>query len=550
MNTYLLCLRKNELRGLQAENTIFNTAEPFGLTKQNCESFCDVRSFFQRLSQLIENESLIILAVDTELYLHSKKLLCSALDLECAVNSDILYLLESHRDDKDDQCSVPLDSKVFLTKDGLFSGFAFDRDKDKIIFIPLENTRTAQCTGEPFVEYLKKVKNNSQPDENSDTLLTTSMNAVSENVYSTCQFLNDMGCKAVLSVSPTAKKLCRLLPEMNEITFSPTVSERNNTSPKDYAAVLAKEAAERHGVKIGASITNVFKVQNDEEDKFFIYVAVADREAARVKKLFAQPGESATALTASAIDTALDMIKGQAVRGKTILTDEDKGKQAKTPAIPIGKYNQKKILFTTIASSAAALFLCFAVAVGAVIFKSDDILVTSNPEISKSESNKDKNSDNSSGSFWDFLLPSPSDDEEKEENNGNNSGRQDNNENDGNSLSGPSSSGGENNSDEPGSGDIDTSDEHTTSSGSSEPDASESGTEGNTETTDKPTEGPTDEPTEKPTEKPTETEPTEKPTEEPSETEPTEPTQPTEPSTEANTEPITQPVTETPSVVA
>lgn len=535
MKTYLLCLRKSELKGLQAESVIFDAAAPFGLKKENCQSFCNVENFFKRLSEILESETLAILAVDTEVFLNIKSMLFSALSLSCITNDSISELLGPDTDKRKSHCMVPADATIFTTQDGFFSGFAVKYKKSNIIFLPLDDKKTPECINDSFENFLKTINKTSPSLDSNDTDLPTVMNLISKSIADACRILNDMGFKAAVSVSPAAEKLCKLLPSMEEVTFLPSSLERNSSSPKNYAALLAKEAATRSGVKIGASITNAYKVQNNEETKIFVCVAVSDSDAAKVKKIYAQPGESPLTLTACALDTVLDMIKGQAVRGKTILTEEDEEEINNfTPSVTKG--TRKKLMVSTICAGAAALLLCLSIAIGAIINQTK-VPVSSNSGNSSEENGiSDNSSSDISKNFWDFLFSSPDDDEDSEDGNSADNQQDDNSEFGGNNSSHGSSQ----------SGDTSATSGTETGTNPSEP---------GTGTTEKPTEQPSGErPTESnPAEPSTDegTEPTQEPTQEqPSESEPNEPTEPptdpvtppAEPSTEAeeNTTPVTE----------
>lgn len=540
MKTYLLCLRKNEFKGLQAEITISDVAAPFGLDSENCKNFNDAESFFRCLSEILENPSQVILAVDTEIFLTTKKLLCSVLSLNCVPGGVISDLAAPDAPDRESHCLVPQNSKIFPTEDGLFSGFAVEKDKSNIIFLPLDNKRTSQCI-ESFYDFLNGTTEAEPVKETTDNDLPAAMNSISESAVDACRILRDMGFTAALSVSPAAEKLCSLLPSMEEIKFLSSALERKNSTPKNYAANLAKDALQRSGAKIGASITNAFKVQSNGETKIFVCVAVADSEAAKVKKIYAQPGESALSLTACALDAVLDMIKGQAVRGKTILTEENR-KEISNPSPSVAKGTRKKLLIGTACAGAAALALCLGVAVGGIFINPSEIPVSTNSGNSTEESDKNSNSSsNSSKNFWDFLFSSSDDDEDTEDNDTDSNNPDNSDQSGGSHSSGGTSSSGETsanpgteqgtNPSEPGSESGGTSTEQPSGENPTEPKPTEPTTEGGTEPTEKPTE-----------EQPSETEPTE--TTEPT-APPTDPvTPPTEPSTEEDTAPTAEIISE------
>ncbi len=528
MKTNLLCLRKNELRGLHAEIAVCDAAAPYGLEEENCKSFSNEESFFRCLSEISEEGTLTILAVDTEVFLSTKSALFSALSLNCEYSKTISERINPDTAERKKHCEVPAGATVLPSDDGLFSGFAFKKGKYNIVFLPLGDKITQQCLGDSFYNYLEPTDEVKSVAENNDNDMSDVLNVISESALDACRILRDMGFQAALSVSLSAEKICNLLPKMDEIKFLHPPIERNNFSPKNYAAQLAREAAARSGVKIGASITNAFKVQADGETKVFLCVAVADSEAAKVKKIYAQPNEAPIALTVCAIETVLDMIKGQAVRGKTVISEDDEDKIS-VLAPSITKNTRKKITAGTICAGATALVLCLSIAVGAIIINHNDVPVSTKPGTTQENIGADDEIPEEYKNFWDYLFSSDkdeeSDDVDSDEDTPYIDGESDNN----------------------GTSHGNSSDDETSASNETQPSTNPS--EPGTGTTERPTEQPTGEsPTEsRPTEPGTE-KPTEAPTE-PTTEAPTEPTTeaPTEPPTQSPTEPTTEPSTEPPA---
>lgn len=496
MKTYLLCLRKDESRGIQAENAIFSAACNFGLTRENCKSFCNVREFFRRLSEIFDEESLIILAADTELFADTKRMLCSALFLNCPLSDP------SGDINADD--AIPEGAMLLPTSDGIFSGFALKNDKNCVILLPLDDERTSQCLGDSFFSFMSKTNGETKTlSENSDNGLNYTMALISEKAADVCNILSDKRLTAALSLSNAGDKLCRVLPDMPQLRFISSSRQRRNTSPKNYAAVLAREAAERTGTNIGASITNVFKVQNEGETQIFVYIAVADNTGAKVRKIYAQPGETALILTACALDAVLEMIQEQASAYEGTI------KRTFVPSTPsIEGINRKKLLKYTAYAGTAALVLCISIGIGALIVKPDTVPTSSNTGTSKTDSGTNDQSNFDYKSFWESIFNNDSDEESTDDS--------------------PVI-------DEPANDDIHTGD--SSGGGNTAPsrpeqntNPSESGTANESKPTQQPTEKPTDET--KPTEPGTgdTSEPTQEPsTDTPTETQPTEPTEPTVP---------------------
>ena len=94
------------------------------------EEYDNLRDLFIALQDALENDELIITAVDNKNYNKLKNALIQALETETVYNSSILNMLESD-EEMDDATrkafsTFPEPATVFLSKDGLYSGFGIE----------------------------------------------------------------------------------------------------------------------------------------------------------------------------------------------------------------------------------------------------------------------------------------------------------------------------------------------------------------------------------------------------------------------------------------
>lgn len=109
--------------------------------------------------------------------------------------------------------------------------------------------------------------------------------------------------------SPYINESCMSIDNFFEaVEFTQYSEKRGDTKPTDHVACLAKGAAVEAGTDIGVAVSKVFTAEEDGEEKMFIYVALANNEIAKVKRIFANPGENPVDLVAVAIETMYGMI--------------------------------------------------------------------------------------------------------------------------------------------------------------------------------------------------------------------------------------------------
>lgn len=119
------------------------------------------------------------------------------------------------------------------------------------------------------------------------------------------------GLRTAFAATPTVTFIRENLSSVpyseQSVIFTDFGYKRNNVNPRDYAARLAEGARAHSGAQLGACITNIF-TSGKEGDDVFIYVAVADAKAAKVRRIFSEPDEQPGHLIAAAADVLFEMI--------------------------------------------------------------------------------------------------------------------------------------------------------------------------------------------------------------------------------------------------
>lgn len=405
MKSYFLCLRKKDSDTLKEENIIFSAAAPFGLEKENCLYFSSAREFFMSLSKLTEEEALVIMAIDNDFFVNVKRMVCSVLSVKCTECEAIAELCKEDIENRDVHILMPEDCAVFPSHDGAFSGFAFKADKLNILFLPLDSERTERCAAAAFKKYIPEIMHVKTDDSPAEVPDRQEIDPLTQSFSDLNSFLTVKKLKVSLSVSPTGAKICRKFPENEEITFFTSNIKRDGNSPKTYAALLAKEAAEKSPSHIGAVITHAFKIADENKNQLFIIAAVANSEYVKVKKIYAGENDTASSLTALAIQYVFGMIK-RFVSSEEIAPKKSVSASPKKLITP----ENKKIWITAICLIAAIAVILTAFGIGKAVTQTNADLPSDNIENTE---NYDDFEDNRHGEV--ALIPDNPTDESTEE---------------------------------------------------------------------------------------------------------------------------------------
>lgn len=378
MKSYFLCLRKKDNETSQAESVILRSAASLDLKRENRQSYNNAREFFLRLSEISSEEAIVIMAVDRNFFVNSKRMVCSVFSIKCAECEELARICNKD-EDFDIHCAMPEDSAVFMTEDGLFSGFAVKKDNLHIIFLPLDNDRMPKCENA-----VKRYISETFPRETFDGSSNDSekYGSSTERAFAELDdFLRKSRLKASVCVPQGGKKALDKFPQKENISFFTSELKRDGNSPKTYAALLAKEASERSGSNIGACITRAFKVEGDDTGKCFVVVAAADSENARVKKVYAEEDESVGSLIFRAEGIAFEMLSKALRNGLT--AEAASASETEKPHAKHGKFFKVWICAAVIA------FLSIALSVGYFMARANSSSVPSNSGIVKNYDDTD-----------------------------------------------------------------------------------------------------------------------------------------------------------------
>lgn len=158
-----------------AVKKIEDVLRPIGLEKT--EKYDDVDDFIDAVIENIDDAADIILAAENEEYNSVKKQLIDTFSLRKHQSSSVQEAIIESRNglssvrDIDSHCLMPLDADLYISDDGMYSGFCVEfSNGSRMIYIPLDASRL-----DTILEYVKKEFIREEPEaeeENSEASQT------------------------------------------------------------------------------------------------------------------------------------------------------------------------------------------------------------------------------------------------------------------------------------------------------------------------------------------------------------------------------------------
>ncbi len=292
--------------------------------------FEDIREMFVALQGALEDEGLVITAVDLKNYLKFKNALIQAFGTEIVYNSAVLNKIESSGlDDKKKKAfsAFPEPATVFVSEDGLYSGMVMENSNQYLVLLPIDNDRIDEILRNGLVPFFKKrfptyETDNVQIELSFSDKVTIAVNSILES-------------NSLVAVNGTRNaevlKSCGDFVEgfNNAFVFTPYVEDKGNVNPTEYTAQLARASLDLSAANIGACISDIYSTG----DLKYICIAVSKDDTALVRKLYMAEDETEKDLVESAALELIELVAEKASGKRSVgieisddnaITEEDK----------------------------------------------------------------------------------------------------------------------------------------------------------------------------------------------------------------------------------
>ncbi|MBQ3151375.1 MAG: hypothetical protein IJB86_09055 [Clostridia bacterium] len=332
------------------QQMIHEAFSEIGSQTEKFKVYDNPRAFFGEMSKAFSRSRVIVAVADKESFLEQKWTLLKALGIKSEICSAIVSQIKNNVKATDPSLKahalMPKDATVFMSSDGLYSGFAVKSGKQTLCYLPLDEKITAKMLYDGVRQYFA---------DETKTAVNAAVKAVApqkrtipdndERFVHTATTLSEKDLSVAIATTQTSVFIqngVRNHPHYGDSFIFTDADDINDgdASVQERIVRLAENSRSEIGTELGAVVSNIYASETDS-DELFIFVALADKERALVRKIVGFPGESANDLVHAATDEMYSMVLSYA--DGTLVPDVD------TEMIPVKLYE-----YTDISSEAVA----------------------------------------------------------------------------------------------------------------------------------------------------------------------------------------------------
>ena len=341
------------------------------------DEYTSLKDMFGGLSKALKSSDFIVIAVDSSIYNSTKLKLMAALSLKKEQNEAVLKKLSKLELDESAQeknAAMPEGATVFVSVDGVNSGFAVKKGSQTIVMIPFDDQRLDSVLKRGLVPYITnggRLNSASEPEtapthEEKEEITSETTSEMSEQekdiAAHTLNILKESDVKVAVNGNTNATVMREFAVGLDDFdeyfTFTPHIEDRGDYNVTDYTAQMARSAKALSSATLGACISDIFTT-NDGCD--YICISVATDKSALVRKLYKEEGEDDAHLIRIACEEVFALI-GEKAMGNNSVGIEIAQDEAPKADKKLSKKAKKAII------SVIAIILVAAITVGSVYF--------------------------------------------------------------------------------------------------------------------------------------------------------------------------------------
>lgn len=341
------------------------------------DEYTSLKNMFGGLSKALKSSNFIVIAVDSSIYNSTKLKLMTALSLKKEQNEAVLKKLSKLELDEsalEKNAAMPEGATVFVSVDGINSGFAVKKGSQTIVMIPFDDQRLDSVLKRGLVPYITnggRLNSASEPEsapthEEKEEITSETTSEISEQEMDiaahTLNILKESDVKVAVNGNTNATVMREFAVGLDDFdeyfTFTPHIEDRGDYNVTDYTAQMARSAKALSSATLGACISDIFTT-NDGCD--YICISVATDKSALVRKLYKEDGEDDAHLIRIACEEVFALI-GEKAMGNNSVGIEIAQDEAPKADKKLSKKAKKAII------SVIAIILVAAITVGSVYF--------------------------------------------------------------------------------------------------------------------------------------------------------------------------------------
>ena len=342
------------------------TLEQYGLTEDNILSFDDYDSIFSKVLLDLEDGHHTIIAVETNDYNVVKRDLIGRFIIEEQTNEEIEEIITLNAGDDISEidlsghCLLPASAQAHITSDGLYSGFTVDVLSGKITLIPLDLMRIDSVLERLRLNVMEKIKALESGDapmiQMPDYDFVPCVGAMVSSLTASGKKLALATSEATMWVYNLYDKVEYLTEAINFVEIiDEDISEEETTAESESVRVIrhAREAMNNTDSDFGGAVSEIYSTENEEgKTVYFAYAAVADKYAAKAKKINTMNPDDLSVILPHAVS-----VLTQIVCQKNEQEEKAEAAQAERREEPEQKKQEEKKLSTGMMAFAAVIFL-------------------------------------------------------------------------------------------------------------------------------------------------------------------------------------------------
>lgn len=341
------------------------------------DEYTSLKDMFGGLSKALKDSDFIVIAVDSSIYNSTKLKLMTALSLKKEQNEAVLKKLSKLELDESAQeknAAMPEGATVFVSVDGINSGFAVKKGSQTIVMIPFDDQRLDSVLKRGLVPYItnggrltlasetEAAPTHEEKEENSSETASKISEQEKDIAAHTLNILKESDVKIAVNGNTNATVMREFAVGLDDFdeyfTFTPHIEDRGDYNVTDYTAQMARSAKDLSSATLGACISDIFTT-NDGCD--YICISVATDKSALVRKLYKEEGEDDAHLIRIACEEIFALI-GEKAMGNNSVGIEIAQDEAPKADKKLSKKAKKAII------SVIAIILVAAITIGSVYF--------------------------------------------------------------------------------------------------------------------------------------------------------------------------------------
>lgn len=341
------------------------------------DEYTSLKDMFGGLSKALKSSDFIVIAVDSSIYNSTKLKLMTALSLKKEQNEAVfkkLSKLDLDESAQEKNAAMPEGATVFVSVDGINSGFAVKKGSQTIVMIPFDDQRLDSVLKRGLVPYITnggRLTSASETEaapthEEKEEITSQTASETSEQekdiAAHTLNILKESDVKIAVNGNTNATVMREFAVGLDGFdeyfTFTPHIEDRGDYNVTDYTAQMARSAKDLSSATLGACISDIFTT-NDGCD--YICISVATDKSALVRKLYKEEGEDDAHLIRIACEEMFALI-GEKAMGNNSVGIEIAQDEAPKADKKLSKKAKKAII------SVIAIILVAAITVGSVYF--------------------------------------------------------------------------------------------------------------------------------------------------------------------------------------